>query len=725
MDECNTPSHVVHEHRHIKKCKSATFTLDGTSYTIAAQVPGEELEQTKYIEVANSPDKTKDDSSIGSKNGQVSRTGSLTVLRQNNSRKLVSSSSRTSSTVSIDSDSYASGELGFEKMPAADAPEASHYCSMRMRQIYDRVFKDDILKEDLLKNLAYAADVLEAVHIDETKSSESCANVDPTCSSQDSALLSLQSASVPHQSGLSTKKTSWKHPVPVNNRRLCDEDDELSEVEPDAVPTEVRDWLALTFTRSMNNIKRKGEEKPRFRSVANVIRAGIMVDRLFHRIYRRMSGSVGLHIPQNVLTVLKNLDDWSFDVFATNEDSHALKYVGYELLQKYDLLNKFKINTSALDAFLTCMEAGYTKYKNPYHNLLHAADVAHTVHYILSSSKLTNWLTDLEIFATIIAALVHDYEHTGTTNNFHINTGSEVALLYNDKAVLENHHVSAAFKLLKLDEYNILTGLSKEEYREFRSLLIDMVLATDMSFHFQQIKNMKSMLTLTEGIEKSKALSLVLHCADISHPAKEWFMHKKWTDLLLEEFFRQGDREKELGLPFSPLCDRKTTLVAESQIGFIEFIVDPSFTVMGDVLQKIIYQVNQSIYACTPAKVDEVISEEVFERADSGSPRLENISNNSRPSAKQSSGHEVKRPWKPILEVNKAKWIEIAAQDAAERALKSSLRASSEQLDADRPESASEKTKTPPDSENVSQKDGDSQSNDKAAPTVSQKEELC
>ncbi|CAI9716633.1 calmodulin-dependent 3 3' [Octopus vulgaris] len=622
--------------------------------------------------VANSPDKTKDDSSIGSKNGQVSRTGSLTVLRQNNSRKLVSSSSRTSSTVSIDSDSYASGELGFEKMPAADAPEASHYCSMRMRQIYDRVFKDDILKEDLLKNLAYAADVLEAVHIDETK-------------------------------------------------RLCDEDDELSEVEPDAVPTEVRDWLALTFTRSMNNIKRKGEEKPRFRSVANVIRAGIMVD----RIYRRMSGSVGLHIPQNVLTVLKNLDDWSFDVFATNEDSHALKYVGYELLQKYDLLNKFKINTSALDAFLTCMEAGYTKYKNPYHNLLHAADVAHTVHYILSSSKLTNWLTDLEIFATIIAALVHDYEHTGTTNNFHINTGSEVALLYNDKAVLENHHVSAAFKLLKLDEYNILTGLSKEEYREFRSLLIDMVLATDMSFHFQQIKNMKSMLTLTEGIEKSKALSLVLHCADISHPAKEWFMHKKWTDLLLEEFFRQGDREKELGLPFSPLCDRKTTLVAESQIGFIEFIVDPSFTVMGDVLQKIIYQVNQSIYACTPAKVDEVISEEVFERADSGSPRLENISNNSRPSAKQSSGHVVKRPWKPILEVNKAKWIEIAAQDAAERALKSSLRASSEQLDADRPESASEKTKTPPDSENVSQKDGDSQSNDKAAPTVSQKEELC
>jgi len=34
------------------------------------------------------------------------------------------------------------------------------------------------------------------------------------------------------------------------------------------------------------------------------------------------------------------------------------------------------------------------------------------------------WLTDIEIFAVIIAALIHDYEHTGTTNAFHVNTRS-------------------------------------------------------------------------------------------------------------------------------------------------------------------------------------------------------------------------------------------------------------------------------------------------------------
>jgi hypothetical protein len=69
------------------------------------------------------------------------------------------------------------------------------------------------------------------------------------------------------------------------------------------------------------------------------------------------------------------------------------------------------------------------------------------------------------------------------------------------------------------------------------------------------------------SIEKSKALALVLHCADISHPAKPWSIHQTWTQSLMEEFFKQGEKEKELGLACSPLCDRENTLVAESQIG--------------------------------------------------------------------------------------------------------------------------------------------------------------
>ena len=42
---------------------------------------------------------------------------------------------------------------------------------------------------------------------------------------------------------------------------------------------------------------------------------------------------------------------------------------------------------------------------------------------------------------------------------------SETAILYNDRAVLENLHVSSAFKTMLSDDANILANLSKEEYR--------------------------------------------------------------------------------------------------------------------------------------------------------------------------------------------------------------------------------------------------------------------
>lgn len=42
---------------------------------------------------------------------------------------------------------------------------------------------------------------------------------------------------------------------------------------------------------------------------------------------------------------------------------------------------------------------------------------------------------------------------------------SEVAILYNDRSVLENHHVSAAYKLMAEEDMNILVNLNKDDWR--------------------------------------------------------------------------------------------------------------------------------------------------------------------------------------------------------------------------------------------------------------------
>ncbi|XP_033822332.1 dual specificity calcium/calmodulin-dependent 3',5'-cyclic nucleotide phosphodiesterase 1B-like [Periophthalmus magnuspinnatus] len=369
-------------------------------------------------------------------------------------------------------------------------------------------------------------------------------------------------------------------------RQCLESEDDLQQLQSDGVPSEVTDWLASTFTQKIRRPLRRSDEKPKFRSIVHAVQAGIFVERMFKRTYTAALPDQ----PSAVVNCLRDLDRWSFDVFALSSASsdHALHTIVFELIARYDLNNRFKIPISYLTEFLSALERGYCKHNNPYHNHLHAADVTQTLHCLLLRSGLVHWLTELEVMASLFAAAIHDFEHTGTTNNFHVHTKSEFALIYNDRSVQESHHLSAAFRLLQNDHMNIFLNLTREEWMEMRALVIEMVLATDMSSHLLQVKAMKSCLQQQERIDKAKALSLLLHTADISHPSKPWGLHSRWTKALMEEFFRQGDREAELGLPFSPLCDRKTTLVADSQIGFIDFIVYPSFSLLTDMAEKIV-----------------------------------------------------------------------------------------------------------------------------------------
>ncbi|XP_010780266.1 calcium/calmodulin-dependent 3',5'-cyclic nucleotide phosphodiesterase 1B [Notothenia coriiceps] len=365
------------------------------------------------------------------------------------------------------------------------------------------------------------------------------------------------------------------------SRQCLESEDDLQQLQSDGVPTEVTDWLASTFTQRVRQPVRRSDEKPKFRSIVHAVQAGIFVERMFKRAYTATMPDQ----PAAAVNCLRDIDRWNFDVFALNSASsdHALQTLFFELITRYGLNSRFKIPISCLTEFLSALERGYCKHNNPYHSHVHAADVTQTLHCLLLRSglvyKLYNChsLNSLLLLSSPRLLLV-----------LYLSTRSEFALMYNDRSVQESHHLSAAFRLLQDDRMNIFTNLTREEWMELRSLVIEMVLSTDMSSHLLQVKGMKSCLQQQERIDKPKALSLLLHTADISHPSKPWVLHSRWTKSLMEEFFRQGDREAELGLPFSPLCDRKSTLVAESQIGFIDFIVYPTFSLLTDMAEKIV-----------------------------------------------------------------------------------------------------------------------------------------
>ena len=72
--------------------------------------------------------------------------------------------------------------------------------------------------------------------------------------------------------------------------------------------------------------------------------------------------------------------------------------------------------------------------------------------------------------------------------------GSDLALMYNDESVLENHHLAVAFKLLQNQGCDILASLSAKQRQTMRKMSIDMVLATDMSKHMSLLADLKTMV---------------------------------------------------------------------------------------------------------------------------------------------------------------------------------------------------------------------------------------
>ena len=83
--------------------------------------------------------------------------------------------------------------------------------------------------------------------------------------------------------------------------------------------------------------------------------------------------------------------------------------------------------------------------------------------------------TPLEVLAAILASSMHDVDHPGTTNQYLVNTSSELALMYNDESVLENHHLAVAFKLLQPKECDIFVSFNKKQRQTLRKMTIDMV----------------------------------------------------------------------------------------------------------------------------------------------------------------------------------------------------------------------------------------------------------
>jgi len=281
------------------------------------------------------------------------------------------------------------------------------------------------------------------------------------------------------------------------------------------------------------------------------------------------------------------LRSWHFDVWSYEED--ALLPLLEEMFRDFGLIDKFQMPVEKLRHFLVEMKHGYSN-KNPYHNFRHAFDVTQACYLFLTTAGAAEFFTHLEITSLLFAALCHDFEHPGLNNNFQITTYSPLAILYNDHSILENYHLAKTFQLTRKPENNFLVNLSEPEHRELRKLVINCVLATDIARHVEITAKFGSILETFSRENKEHRhmlLEILLKCADISNPTRPLHLADYWSQMVQEEFFAQGDLEKQKRLNTSPFMDVEHAALPKMSVNFIDFLVTPLYSSLAKLLPSV------------------------------------------------------------------------------------------------------------------------------------------
>jgi len=236
-----------------------------------------------------------------------------------------------------------------------------------------------------------------------------------------------------------------------------------------------------------------------------------------------------------------------------------------------------------------------------FHNAYHALNVFHASKMIINKTK--NVLSPLKTFSTLVAAICHDVDHPGFTNHFLIDSSDELALIYNDVSVLENHHVATTFRVLRDEACDIIANLTIKEKRAFRGIVIKAILATDMAHHFSTIDKLKNERHQRQRCQALKSINhtddelkqysihekilqqmdgqflidVIVHASDLSGQAYSKSVALKWSYAIAEEFEQQSQVEQKRKMELTPYMRNanKPGMVWKLQDDFITLVIKP------------------------------------------------------------------------------------------------------------------------------------------------------
>lgn len=187
-----------------------------------------------------------------------------------------------------------------------------------------------------------------------------------------------------------------------------------------------------------------------------------------------------------VCRILSGAEAWDWDVSRLQKatEGRELSSVSLWVFHRLGLEAEFDLDETKLVRFLRRIESGYGSH--PYHNCTHAANVVQMAYKLLTAGGMypahIGWTG---VLSFILAAIIHEYDHTGFTNDFLVESAHPYAVTFNDSSPQENHHVSSAWKLLNEPAYDFMCRLPASTRASIRKHVVPLVLATDMKLHYE------------------------------------------------------------------------------------------------------------------------------------------------------------------------------------------------------------------------------------------------
>lgn len=206
-----------------------------------------------------------------------------------------------------------------------------------------------------------------------------------------------------------------------------------------------------------------------------------------------------------------------------------------------------KVDLIKLEKFV---ERIYCEYNFiPYHNFAHGVSVMQIFNLFVKESKKTRDLFDKNhIFVASLACLAHDTAHFAKNNAYCLNKKNKLALKAFNKSILEKMHIKKTLYILEEKESSIFKDYSDEEVALFRETIIETIIGTDMSLHFEMIDRFKK--TKIEDFKKNDNMltAYVAHSGDIGNFCLEYYNYIDWAKVVAQEFHSQTIAEAKNGL---------------------------------------------------------------------------------------------------------------------------------------------------------------------------------